>query len=585
MARVPTPVTQGAQNIGAVKPIAADTPFQSFQTSGDMFGAGLGKSLSSAGSELMGAAQDIKAFSDKRAEDASLIKTMELEGMVLENDAEQRRIFSQTNLGGAKDAAKNYKKQVDDFNNKLDTKGLTPTAAARFKLFRLKSGTTGYSAAFRHESEQTELQIVGLANERTKSYSEAAQGQYNNPQLAIDATNVIRSSETLAGQRLGLEKTQIDANVQDKVSAMNLGRIKAAITDDNSAFAKKIYEEGKLNNSIDGDDLEAAQGMLKTATMKDESRKNAEAYISGAEGEQDALDKAKKIKDTGVYDATVARIKDHYATGRRIDNDARVANKREAWKLVADGGSFDDLGPDQKASLDGTTISSMKAFEARRAKTGVGYAAISKPSVMVELHNLYQADKTKFTEEQIINKIGDLSESDFKYWLKLQSTVDKADEKSKAKAISYTMSDKLAKEYLNEAQIKYGTSAGEDDAKKSNKVLSLVREMVDDAYTKGVPITRADIDKGLANIFLTGELYTRGEFFDPDGKAFEFKGVETKGGFVIVDAGEQKPRISKASGVPQTELDGIFKAIDANDNLDMNVQTIMDLYAKKKKKG
>lgn len=43
MARVPVPVTQGAQKIGGVQPIAADTPFQKFQTNADMFRAASGR--------------------------------------------------------------------------------------------------------------------------------------------------------------------------------------------------------------------------------------------------------------------------------------------------------------------------------------------------------------------------------------------------------------------------------------------------------------------------------------------------------------------------------------------------------------
>tara|TARA_R110000822_G_scaffold82279_7_gene194772 strand:+ start:540 stop:2324 length:1785 start_codon:yes stop_codon:yes gene_type:complete len=583
MGSILTPSGQGAQKIGAATSQAAKTPYQKFQVDQDMFGGG-GKALLQAGKDISKFGVDLANIAQQEREEKSTIKKMELEGAFNTEASKQKLLYGDKKLGNAEGAAKEYKDNMAAHIAKMSMDGLTKTDAARMKLFTLKQSNNGFDSATEYERKERTQHIIASATSRADSYSAAVQGDYKNEGLYGDGVKAINSSEELIGKRLQRTKEETDSVVQDKISAMNIGRIKRALSLGDTAYARKIFEEGKKNGSIDGDDFEAIQSSIKTSSVKEESRAETRIILNTKNiTETEAIKRAGDIKNVDVSDAAVTRIRNNFADQRRIADTNRKEKKRESWKIVMEGGSVDDLAPEQLASVDGTTISSMRAFEKKRAQTGAGFASQTMPADSNRLHRMFQDNRKKFLEYDLTNEVGKLEEDDYNYWLRMQSTISKEDEKSKAKLASYTMADKLAKEYMNEADIGYGQSASNKDSAKANKIYGVIRGMVDTAYEAGKPITRQEIDTALSGMFLSGEFEDGGFSYDPDGRKFEFRGMESDGTFKIEDEGSQKVNIGKASGVPVDELQPIFDAINKNSNLEMTIQNIQDLWAKNPK--
>jgi hypothetical protein len=226
----------------------------------------------------------------------------------------------------------------------------------------------------------------------------------------------------------------------------------------------------------------------------------------------------------------------------------------------------------------------MMRFETQRSATGRGFAMASDPHTDNALHQLYMSDKLAFAEYDITQHIDAFTETHYNYWKAQQRSIDKGLEKDTKKNVSYTLADRLAKESLNSAGIKYGTSASTKDATKSQKVFSLVRRIVDEAYDANKPelANRDVISKKLSELFLTGEMDKSHWWSDDKGYKFEMLGKD-KGTWMITDVEGQKDDIAKAASVPSSEILDIADALKDAD-LPITLGNIKDLYDRRKQK-
>lgn len=361
---------------------------------------------------------------------------------------------------------------------------------------------------------------------------------------------------------------------------------------DPTAGLESIYQnyQGDLQDKVVEAYLKKVKGSTLTDQMKDDVLKRAQAQEDRKEKER--LKNAKSDAK-GIYNAIIAKspkeiealktlnglklslethnhvtglLSKYYAVQKREKEQAQRDLKRDSWGFIIGGGTIDKLSPDQYAALEGTTISSMRQFEKKRAEDGRGFADATNPATYNALHRMsMEENKTAFADYDISQHINEMTESDYKYWLATQRTVDKRVESERAKTASYTLADRVAKEYMNSAGIDYGKSAGKSDALKAQKVFTLIRSVVDSYHDEGKKIERSDIDKALSELFTSGELQDSGILFDDKGFAFEFMG-RTDGYFEITDVKENADKISTATGIPAQYIDAVAKAVEKSNN-------------------
>jgi len=304
--------------------------------------------------------------------------------------------------------------------------------------------------------------------------------------------------------------------------------------------------------------------------------------------EPDELKAIKKLLTRNLpaeVEQEAMRLLNNYHSAKTRDEvKKKIELKEESWKVIVGGGTTAQLSPEQINSLSGPVLSAMMRFEKQRSETGRGFAMASDPHTDNALHQLYMSDKLAFAEYDITQHIDAFTETDYNYWKSQQRSIDKGLEKDTRKNVSYTLADRLAKESLNSAGIKYGTSAGTKDASKSQKVFRLVRSIVDEAYDANKPelANRDVISKKLSELFLTGEMDDSHWWNDDKGYKFEMLGKD-KGTWMITDVEGQKDEIAKAAGVPNSEILDIADALKDAD-MPITLENIKNLYDRRKQK-
>lgn len=431
-------------------------------------------------------------------------------------------------------------------------------------------------AMSRHVTKQRQIASDAVSEARLNEAADDASTSWNDDKVIGQSAAIVRSEVHDMADRNGWPPEVRASKLQEAETIMYRRAVESALLHDPAA-AKALYDKHKTK--IDGrvrGDIEKA---LEAGTLRQQSQEKADEILSKGLDEKAALAQARKIKNAKLRDETVDRVARRYAENDRADREARQEAKAQAWEAVIGGRSVDDLDPRVLASMDGTAITAMRSFEKKRAKDGVGYADATDPAADNELHNLFMEDKDAFAKLDLTPYIDRLEEKDYESWRARQRAVDSRAEAEARKAVSYTLGDRVAKEYLNAAGIDYGASASKGNAEKSQKVFSLVRDVVDQLAEEGKRATRDDIEIRLKELFLTGEV-TGGAFFglvDPDKTLFEVIGTPDQDRFQLDDIAEQKQRISEVTGVPSQHIDAIVQSL-RKENIPVTPANISAVY-------
>jgi len=335
MAKILTPATQGAQNIGSIKSEAANTPFQSFQTNADMFGGGQAKSLLQAGEALQSGAD----FLTKQAEERSLLNKMNAETAAVQFESEQSRNLAQKKLSGAANAEQEYNDAAEEFYSSQDVSGLNEKDSVMYRHFVTRSRNNGRSAALKQQIIETDKNLVATAENRAAMYSSKAQAQYNNGVVYRDSVDAIKSSEALVGQKTGRDPDVTKQIIKDQISAMNIGRIKMSLSLGDTATATAIFENGKRTGEIDGDDYSAITEMI----AKDSRAKTAQLFTDNLllteTSEAAALAKVRSSFSGEDEVAVLKEVKLRFAEKERLRKRAEEERFDFVSKKAADPGS------------------------------------------------------------------------------------------------------------------------------------------------------------------------------------------------------------------------------------------------------
>lgn len=412
----------------------------------------------------------------------------------------------------------------------------------------------------RHTMAQREVANDLVSESAIAQARDDAAASWNNPTVVGQSLRLAADEVQDIGKRKGWAPAVVQQQIEAEQTKIHLAVINNALEVDPMA-AEAYYQTNKAN--IDGTARAAIEKSLEAGVLRKQSQAETDRIYGMGLDEKDAMKEARAIKDPRLRDEVVARTQRRFAEDDRI----RRANEREAkdsgWQHILTGGSTDDLPASTLAILDGTTISAMRTFEKKRASDGRGFADATKPEAYNRLHALFMDDKVAFAEYDISQEINNLDEGDYQYWLAQQRAVDKAGEKEAAKNVSYTLGDRVAKEYMNAAEIGYTSSASPGDAKKSQRVFSLIRRTVDEFHADGKKPTLDDIERRLDELFLTGDL--GGGMWSRDRPLFEVLGTDDEGKFVLTETEDERNEIANVTGVPAEELTKIVKALTDRD--------------------
>lgn len=585
MVTVPMPTKQ---TIGQQIKEAKQTPFQNLNTDSRMFGGAQAELMGKMGNVAKQVGSDalaIKTHLDKQQDERSL---MEAEKMI--NDWVFDQYHGENGLytkkgNQTKNATKDIGERYNEFVNSAQFKDLQLTERGRITLDKFVNSQRNSVSTTTAKYETSEMRAYddGLREARIQGAREDAATHYTDPDRLAEAKSKIQSTVRAKSEANGWDPEQTQQVLEDEVSSMHKVVIDRMLKNNDGVSAKEYLSKNR--KEIDGDDIADIEKAVAAGEVKQQSQMQTDIIMSkykNVTDETDALAEARKIKDPEVRDEVVRRVTNRFGEMARAKSVADRQARADAWEIILNGGGVSDLDSSVVESLGGPAVSAMKSFEKKRAIDGAGWADVTTPETYNKLHDMSVSDPKAFMNYDLNGDINTLSETDYKYWNAQQRSMKdakaKADQKALEREANYTLGDRLSKEYLTSAGIKYGSSAsGTDDAKKSQKVLSAVRSLIDRAHETDQPITRDDIEKKLAGMFVSGEMDESGYLWDDTGRKFEFTGTDVKGTFILTNVSEETDLISKATGVPPELVNGIANALSKKD-IPVTLENIREVY-------
>jgi hypothetical protein len=575
MARVPV------ATIGGVENRPASIPYQNASgATADAFGAAQGRAAVEGAGKIM-------SLGDRMAANAIKIQDEDNERETKRLDVELSQAVRALTVGDDKTpgfysargeaavaAHKDAEKAITEARRKL----LESTKNARVReMFgslsaaRVERELGGLAS---HVAKERRVANDAISEARINEASDDAGAHWNNSKVIGQSSAIARQEVADMAARNGWNPVVTASKMQEAQTVLHRRVIESALVHDPGA-AKAYFDQNK--DKIDGRVHPELEKALEAGTLRQQSQAKEDEIMARGLGEGAAMSEARKIKDAKLRDETVARLQRRFAEKDRIDADQRRKAKESAWQGVINGGSVDDIDPTTLANMDGTSISAMRTFEQKRAKDGRGFANASEPAAYNELHQLYMSDRAAFASADLTAYLPRLDERDYQYWLGSQRTIDRNDEKEKARGASYVLADRLANEYMKAANIDPNKKGA--NAEKAEKVRRLGREVVDTLHKEGKRTTREDLQKAYSQLFLSGEVEGAGFLgvLDKGGKFFEFAGTKDANKFVLTDTKGQEQYISEATGVPREHVEAIVKTLK-DKKLEVNLVNIQSLW-------
>lgn len=579
-------VTVPTKKTTEVRVGGAPAVFQSTNVPRGAFGTGgqglieAGRQLSSAGdrlSKLAIQAQQDDNDAEIKEKDNLIAETIS-EGMYGDGSEENqgyyglKRKSALDNYGSTEDA---MRKAVEDIINTSSNEAVKQRLGelSNVRMLKTVEGMTKHA-----NSQRVAYHDEVSTARKAQAMSDTALNWNDDSFLQASIALMTRENEDFA-RRHDLSSEVKDAKLLEDTSAAVKATFDAAIANDAVTTARSIMT--KYKDKVDGAILADMEKALDTSENTVKSQTNAALLRSKYPGDyQKQIEEAKKISDAEVQDATVKRLDIDYQRDQRIKREQERVSKREAWEVVKEQG-VDALSTEQIASLDGTTMNSMLAFEKRKAKQGNGFALATDPVADNELHEMFMNDRLAFAEVNLLQGYSSkLDEGRYKYWQAQQRAINVREERDAKKEadrkVNYTLADRIAKEYLRSAGINFNAKKG-DDPRKAQVVLDIARTAADEALEQGSKLDRKELEKLLSGVFLSGELQGSGVFFDDTGRAFEFFGREDEGYFEITDIEDQKLDIAKATGIPAKFVKGVADGLSKL-NQPVTLENMVGLY-------
>ena len=571
MARVPV-------SNGSVAAVAAPAPYQRSIATVEDFGGAAARGMIEGGQKIAGLGDALgKRVMAQQVEDNEReAKALDVEfaKQVREigyGDGNEKQGFYSARGEDAVKGRETAESALDEARRKVLEGAKNDRVRAMFGDISAKRVETEKGQFARHYETQRRAAGDATSEARIAEAADDAGAAWNNPQVTARSIGIVRGEVQDMGARNGWSPEVINSKMQEAQTVLHRKIIDSALVQDPAA-AKAYYDANK--DKIDGRVRADIEKGLEAGTLRQQSQAAEDRIMGMGLSESQALAQARAIKDPKLRDETVQRVTQRFAETSRIEARQDKANRQEAWDVIKNGGSTDNLTPQQLASLDGTTISSMREFQNRRAKDGRGFAAANDPNVDLQIHNLFMENKAAFVDLDMSDAMLGLTEERWNYWTAQQRSLDKNDEKAKAKAPTYALANGIAKQFMDSAKWDYGEK-GKDSA-KAQRVYEAARGVVDRMSDEGKRASQEDITKAMKELFLRGESNSTWSF--GDGKPMAaFLGTDKAGKFNLTNIAEQKQQISEVTGVPAEHIEGVADALRKK-KLPVTAANIQSLY-------
>jgi len=296
---------------------------------------------------------------------------------------------------------------------------------------------TAYAAA----TEQTTLDTE-LANVTHEPHDDQ---QFEASMARIDKT--IEDSAA----RQGMDSKWVKAKKAEQFDKLTAARV-MTLVDTDPTTAKKIYDGAakKLSDPAIKARLEA---MVKAGGIKQQSQAAADEIMGMNLTEQKAKEYARtKYKDNPeVRDELVRRLDVRYADERQALDRSQKEADDQAYQIVGQGGSFDDVPQSLKAQMDGESLGALRDYAEKR---DTGYGPKDDPATFNELSDMMASDPAKFAGLNLMPYVNKLTPHSWEAFKTTQAALNSGDQKTQILLNSVNKAMTYAKLQLNAVGVK-----------------------------------------------------------------------------------------------------------------------------------
>lgn len=328
--------------------------------SADAMGASIARGMQAAGAGVEDFGNEMTRI--KQRQDTNDVMAVESQLNQWENDNlnnPESGFFTKQGInaqGGTNKLAADYDKYADTLRN-----GLKNADQQRaFDAIYSKRRNAMSDAASRHELVETRKATTAQADALVTGAINGAAANYTDPEsIRFHMVNGARAILT-NGVAQGLPEDVVNTQIEDFTSKSHAAVI-ARMMEDSPTAAQKYYDANK--DEIAGTTQLTLQRTLKQTVDKDEARRASETIYASGASLADMLAEARKIENTDVSDATVARIKTMY----QETETAKTQTEEKIWQNLVENPSYDAI----PAELDGSTQIRMREYVTERMNKGL----------------------------------------------------------------------------------------------------------------------------------------------------------------------------------------------------------------------
>ena len=369
----------------------------------------------------------------------------------------------------------------------------------------------------RHVFQQMKKYDDDTTSAYLKNTQAEAINNYQDPERLAAAINNQNNAIIKYGERNGfaadseVTKMRVQA-AESETHKKVIGRI---LSNGDDMLATKYFEANK--DFLHGDDLVQVEGHVKESSYRGESqRKTAEIMNMNLPMNQ-ALEKAKTIEDPKLQDLAVDRIKQEYHLkdiARRDYQEKAQINAGNFLDKTKDLDAYIKQHPSDWASFDIGTKSRLEAYAADKK---AGKNIVTDSATYYDLKTLAATPETreKFLETNLMKYRGQLSDTDFKKMVDIQSGLRKGDDKAK-KTLDGFMSNN---QVVDSSLIAAGFNM-KDKEKSAQVKLSIDKQVADLEERTGKKATNQEI-KEITDGLMLEVVTDKGFLWDTKKRAYE----------------------------------------------------------------
>ena len=361
MARIPTPALPG-QEVGSVQSRAVAQPFQSLQTSADMFGAAQGRALQQASEGLNNAATQLRDMA-KQDDSDNLLKTQTEALSFSDNLVSNPETGLLTRKGeAAVGVTADAMKQFDDWAKTLPEPSTASGKLAQQNYIARQKASVYQKLATHERTERETVKKAGVATSISNA-EQHAQFNYRDPAALAESESIVsENAKRLADYGKASPETK-ELIRKTAVSKMYVGVLQRMLSDPgNSVAARELYnkltQEQKLQPGKEFNAITSA--LLKVETDAQGMKLGLEAQnrfpddpAAAAKWIADKSDVPQEVKSSALTFADQQNARVQRAEAQQLRNFAQELGVAASKGMTLDPVKLAQLpGAQQKAILD-----------------------------------------------------------------------------------------------------------------------------------------------------------------------------------------------------------------------------------------